>query len=160
MAETASGLLGFITKDVVKLELTATSKKEAIRELTGLLVEAGKVTAGNQKKITEAILAREELGSTGIGNGLAIPHAKASPLVEDMIGAFGRSTEGIEFGASDGEVCKLFFLMISPEDGVQEHLQILRKIASLGRNDHFLKFLERADSADEVLSIFREVEDA
>jgi len=153
-------LVGFITRDVLKLNLEARDKPGAITELLDVLIAAGKVDAENRDALRDAIMKREELGSTGIGAGLAIPHVKASPLVTELVGAFGRSEAGIEFGASDGEACHVFFLMVSPTDGVSAHLQVLRKIASLGRSDHFLRFLQEASSEDEVLAIFEEVDEA
>jgi mannitol/fructose-specific phosphotransferase system IIA component (Ntr-type) len=151
--------LGFITKDVVKLELESTDKAGVIAELVGLLARAGHVEKKDQDAVVQAILKRESLGSTGIGNKLAIPHAKACPHVRQLVGAFGRSSRGIEFGAIDGEPCKVFFLMVSPAGGVEAHLKVLQKLAALGRDDHFCRFLIEARDADEVIALFREAEE-
>lgn len=152
-------VLGFLSEEVVKIDLDRSDKSGVIGELIDVLVTAGKVDAKNRDALELAILEREKLGSTGIGSGLAIPHVKASALVNDMVGAFGRSVDGVEFGSSDGEPVKLVFLMVSPEGGVQEHLQILRKIATLGRNEHYLRFLREATSAAEVISTLEEMDE-
>lgn len=152
--------LGFITDEVICLDLQSVDKEAVIGELVDLLVASGSLSAENRDAVLEAIMERERLGSTGIGSGLAIPHAKASPLVDRMVGAFGRSTRGVEFGASDGEPCSVFILMVSPEDAVQEHIQILRKIALLQRNEHFLRFLNEAGTKEEVRSILQEVSES
>lgn len=151
--------LGFLTRDAVKLEIEATDKNGAIAELVGVLVKTGKVEKKDQDAVVQAILKRESLGSTGIGHRLAIPHAKASPLVQSLVGAFGRSSRGIEYGAIDGEPCKIFFLMISPVGGVEEHLKVLKKLAALGRDEHFCRFLMEAKDVDDLLSILKEVEE-
>lgn len=151
--------LGFLSREVVKLELEATDKNGAIAELVGVLAKTGAIEKKDQDAVVQAILKRESLGSTGIGNKLAIPHAKASPLVKGLVGAFGRSSRGIDFGAIDGEPCKIFFLMVSPASGVEDHLKILKKLAALGRDDHFCRFLGEAKDVDEVLGLFREVEE-
>lgn len=153
-----TGLLDFITAPVIALELEARDKEGAIQELFRLLVAADKLKQGDVGTLVDSVLERERLGSTGIGAGLAIPHVKASPLVDELVGAFGRSTRGIEWGASDGEPCHLFFLMVSPKEGVQVHLQILRKLATLGRSEHFCRFLRVAGTKDEVLATLQEVE--
>jgi mannitol/fructose-specific phosphotransferase system IIA component (Ntr-type) len=151
--------LGFLSKDVVKLELDASDKAGAIAELVAVLAKAGHVDKKDQEAVIQAIQKRESLGSTGIGNGLAIPHAKAIPLVKSLIGAFGRSSRGIDFGAIDGEPCKIFFLMVSPATGVEEHLKVLKKLAALGRDDHFCRFLCEAKDVDEIVGLFKEAEE-
>jgi mannitol/fructose-specific phosphotransferase system IIA component (Ntr-type) len=152
-------MLGFLSKDLIKLKLDASDKNGAIAELVALLTARGKIEAKDQDAVTQAILKRESLGSTGIGHGLAIPHAKASPLVGSLVGAFGRSSRGIDYGAIDGEPCNLFFLMVSPASGVDAHLKILKKLASLGRDAHFCRFLAEAKDEEEVMSLLKEAEE-
>ena len=152
-------MLGFLTKDLIKLKLEATDKAGAVAELVAVLADHGKIEKKDVEAVTQAILKRESLGSTGIGHGLAIPHAKASPLVKGLIGAFGRSTRGIDYGAVDGEPCTLFFLMVSPAAGVESHLKILKKLASLGRDAHFCRFLADAKDEDEVMALLKEAEE-
>jgi mannitol/fructose-specific phosphotransferase system IIA component (Ntr-type) len=151
-------MLGFLTKDVIRLKLSATDKTSVITELVELLAEKGKIEKKDQEAVTQAILKRESLGSTGIGHGLAIPHAKAIPHCQSLIGAFGRSARGVDYGAIDGEPCNLFFLMVSPASGVDAHLKILKKLAALGRDPHFCRFLVEAKDEEEVISLMKEVE--
>jgi mannitol/fructose-specific phosphotransferase system IIA component (Ntr-type) len=158
-AATNERFLGFVTRDVVKLELEAHDKNGAIAELVGLLAKTGKIEKKDEEAVTQAILKRESLGSTGIGHGVAIPHAKASPLVRGLVGAFGRSSRGIDYGAIDGEPAKLFFLMVSPASGVEEHLKILKKLAGLARDDNFCRFLNDAKDVEEVCGLLKEAEE-
>lgn len=153
------GMLGFLTKDLIKLRLDSADKTGAISELVTLLVSRGKVDKKDQEAVTQEIMKRESLGSTGIGHGLAIPHAKASKLVKGLVGAFGRSTRGIDYGAIDGAPCNLFFLMVSPQGEVESHLKILKKLASLGRDAHFCRFLVEAKDEDEVMALLKEAEE-
>lgn len=155
----AEKFLGFLTRDVVKLEIEALDKTGAISELVGLLAKGGKIERKDVDAVTQAILKRESLGSTGIGRGVAIPHAKASPLVKGLVGSFGRSKRGIDFGAIDGEPCRIFFLMISPPNGVEEHLKILKKLAGLARDDNFCRFLLEAKELEDVFSLLKEAEE-
>jgi PTS system nitrogen regulatory IIA component len=152
------GMLQFLTRDVIKLEVKANDKHGVISELVALLAEKGKIDKKDTEAVTQAILKRESLGSTGIGHGLAIPHAKASPHVKSLVGAFGRSARGVDYGAIDGEPCNLFFLMVSPQAGVETHLKILKKLASLGRDANFCRFLRDAKDEDEVASLLTEAE--
>jgi mannitol/fructose-specific phosphotransferase system IIA component (Ntr-type) len=150
-------LLGFLTEDVISLDLKATDRDGVIGELVDLLVEAGKVAAGDRDEIYAQIMEREGLGSTGIGQGFAIPHVKTCDRVSELVGAFGRSAEGIDFNAIDGEPCTLFFLMVSPEEGSASHLRILQKIAGVARNERFVRFLSEASDEAEVVSLLHEV---
>jgi len=153
------GFLRFITKDVVKLELDATDKAGAIAEMVGLLVKAGKVDKKDQEALVQAIQRRESLGSTGIGRGIAIPHAKSSPLVKTLVGAFARSSKGVDFGAIDGEPCRIFFLMVWPVQGGDDPLRVLKNVGKFGRDDHYCKFIEKAKDVDEIIGILREWEE-
>jgi mannitol/fructose-specific phosphotransferase system IIA component (Ntr-type) len=151
--------LGFLTKDVIKLNLDSGDKNGVVGELVDLLAEKGKIDKKDVDGIKQAILKRESLGSTGIGHGLAIPHAKASPHVKGLVGAFGRSARGIEYGAIDGEPCRLFFLMVSHANGVDAHLKILKRLAGLARDPNFCRFLRDAKDEDEVLQLLKEAEE-
>ncbi len=150
-------LLGFLTEDVIELNLRATDREGVIGELVDLLVKAGKVDAADRDAIYEQIMQREGLGSTGIGQGFAIPHVKACEHVNELVGAFGRSEVGIDFNAIDGEPCTLFFLMVSPAEGGSAHLQVLQKIAKVARDERFVRFLSQACNEAEVVSLLNEV---
>jgi len=109
-------------------ELQGTGKKDVLAELTEALVTAN--PALNRDEVIRVLLERERLGSTGIGDGVAIPHGKLKHLDRQLI-AFGLSSKGIEFDAMDGKPARLFFLLIAPEDAVGIHLKTLARISKL-----------------------------
>lgn len=139
----------------VLMNMTAKSKKEAIKELVEPLAETGQVQ--DKKKMVQVLMEREELGSTGIGQGIAIPHGK-SDVVKTLTAAFGLSPEGVPFDALDGEPVHLFFLLVAPEGGAGEHLKALARISSLLKDKYFRKSLMAAKSPEEVLKIIQEEE--
>jgi len=109
-------------------ELRGTGKKDVLAELTEALVTAN--PALNREEVIRVLLERERLGSTGIGDGVAIPHGKLKHLDRQLI-AFGLSRKGVEFDAMDGKPARLFFLLIAPEDAVGVHLKTLARISKL-----------------------------
>lgn len=127
-----------LQEKLIDLKLTGTNKKEIIAELVELVAKSGKLK--DRKAFLKAILEREKLGSTGIGNGVAIPHAK-SKVARGFVLVLGRKDEGIDFGALDGERTYLFFSLASPEDDVGGHLKVLAEIARLIK-DKFIVELE------------------
>lgn len=155
-------LLGFLEEDSILLDVQAVTKEQVIRELVAVLEKNGRLIKKGKvvEDVTKSVLEREKIGSTGFGGGIAIPHVKASPHVKELTGAFGRSSTGVDFGAVDGQPVKLFFLVVSPIDGTAEHLAVLRKLAQLGRNDHFLRFLRNARDEKDVASIIEEMAEA
>jgi fructose-specific phosphotransferase system IIA component len=134
----------------INLELQGTDKSEVIAELVDLVAKSGKIK--NKKACVRSVLEREKLGSTGIGNGVAIPHAK-SKSVRDFILAFARKDDGIDFGALDGEKTYLFFTLASPEDEVGGHLKILAEISRLVKDKFIVDLLRRAKNKKEIVKI-------
>ncbi len=109
--------------------------------------------------VVQALLEREREGTTGIGGGIAIPHAKIDE-VDDLAGGFARTEEGIDFRAVDGEAVNLFFLVLSPEEQAEEQLSALQRITNaIKNNPHLTKFLRRAQTKKEVLELFEEAEE-
>ncbi len=122
----------FICREAILAELQAMDKEGAIREMVQSLCKAGKVEQGEYESIVKAILKREELGSTGIGRGVAVPHTK-HPSVDRLVGSVAVSPQGVDFASLDGEVVHLFFLLVSPPDRPGDHLRALENIcASFG----------------------------
>ena len=105
----------FVTKSSIQAELSATDKEGVVRELVAGLVESGALEADQQDAIVAKVLEREELGSTGIGRGIAVPHTK-HPSVSNPVGTVGLSKAGVDFKSLDGETVQLFFMLISPPD--------------------------------------------
>src|SRR5258707_1240680 len=105
----------FVSTEAIRAKLSADNKEGVIREMTQSLLDAGKVSAAEMDGIVRAIMKREELGSTGIGRGVAVPHTKHAS-VNRLIGTVAVSQEGVDFDSLDGEKVQLFFLLISPPD--------------------------------------------
>ncbi len=147
----------FICRKAIRANLAASDKEGAIREMVQALVEAGEIPADQSESIVKAILKREELGSTAIGRGVAVPHTK-HPSVERLVGTVAVSNEGVDFASLDGETVQLFFLLISPPDRPGEHLRALEKISRHLREDTFRKFLKQAKSAEEIEQLLNEAE--
>ncbi len=146
-------LIDLISPDVVKVPLAGKSKDEVIRELLAVLSGAGRLT--DDRKAYEAVLAREALGSTGLENGIAVPHAKTT-AVTDLTIAIGISAPGIDFQALDGKPSTLFFLILAPPDKSGPHIEALAEIARMTRSTAFCKAIAAARSPAEVVELFRE----
>jgi fructose-specific phosphotransferase system IIA component len=140
----------YITLDMISLNLKAKNKKEALLELSQLL---GVSDAIDDPKVIElALLEREKLGSTGIGKGVAIPHAKTD-FAKRLTIAFGRCNEGINFESLDSQDVKLFFVFASPLSDSSVYLKILARISRLIRDANFRNKLLNAADPQEILNI-------
>lgn len=137
------------------LNLKSNNKKEVLAELVDLAGQSKKLK--NKKAFLAAIKEREELGSTGIGAGVAIPHAKIS-ATKSFVLAFGRKDSGIDFGALDGEKTYLFFALVSPKEEVGGHLKILADISRLVKDKFIVELLKRAKDKKEILKIISTAE--
>jgi PTS system fructose-specific IIA component/PTS system nitrogen regulatory IIA component len=147
----------FVSSDAIRAQLKAEDKEGAIREMIGALLEAGKIAPGEVESIVKAIMKREELGSTGIGRGVAVPHTK-HPSVQRLVGTVAVSSDGIDFNSLDGEKVQLFFLLISPPDRPGDHLRALENISRQLRDDTFCRFLKQAKTADEIRQLLDEAD--
>jgi fructose-specific phosphotransferase system IIA component len=147
----------FICYEAIRAKLNAENKEGVIREMTQALLEAGRIPNGELESIVKAIMKREELGSTGIGRGVAVPHTK-HPSVNRLVGTVAVSQGGVDFDSLDGEKVQLFFLLISPPDRPGDHLRALENISRQLRNDTFCKFLKQAKSAEEIKQLLDEAD--
>jgi mannitol/fructose-specific phosphotransferase system IIA component (Ntr-type) len=147
----------FICRDAIIAKLSALDKEGAIREMVQSLCKAGKVEKDEYESIVKAILKREELGSTGIGRGVAVPHTK-HPSVDRLVGSVAVSAQGVDFASLDGEVVHLFFLLISPPDRPGDHLRALENISRQLRNDTFCRFLKQAKNAEDIQQLLDEAD--
>ena len=145
-----------LNKDSIVAELTARDKKSVLEELVAVLFEHGRVQ--DKEKAVEVLLERERLGSTGIGEGIAIPHGKLKEI-KGIICSFGRTRTGIDFQSIDENPTHLFFLLLAPEDSASEHLQALARLSRLLKDDHLRKRLLEADPQEDMYRIITE-EDA
>ncbi len=149
------GLIREIHGDLIVPELAATSKKEVLEELAGVVQK--KIPTLNADDLLAILMEREHLGSTGIGDGIAIPHGKLKDISE-MIVCFGRSTKGIPFDALDGKPTHLFFLLIAPEDAAAHYLSSLAELSRFLKSSQFRSGLEQARDRDEILTIFAQAD--
>ena len=145
----------FVCPDAIRANLKAEDKEGVIREMAQALLDAGKIAEDQYESIVKAILTREELGSTGIGRGVAVPHTK-HPSVDRLIGTAAVSSSGVDFASLDGEKVHLLFLLVSPPDRPGEHLRALESITRQLRDETFCKFLKQAKSAEDVRHLLDE----
>lgn len=146
-----------LDKSVVSVGLKARGKDDVLSELVDLLVESGCVKKSEKADIFKKLKEREALGSTGIGKGIAIPHAKC-PKIKKMVAALGVSKEGIDFKSLDGEFSHIFFLLIAPGETPGPHLKALAKISRL-LDDKFIRDrVKAAKSSRELLGIIKDEE--
>ena len=147
-----------IPPELVVEDMKATEKKLAIRELLAHLVQLRRISAEIAKKLERAVIRRESQGSTGIGKGLAIPHMKNCSHVSEVMAIFGRAKAGIPFDAIDGEPVHLLFLVISPSGAESDHVAVMKKIASIGRDEKTNRYLTNSEDLASITEIFKEVD--
>lgn len=150
-------LSDFVVNEAIVPELKADSKEAAIRAMVVSLSASGSIKAADQEGIIAAILKREELGSTGIGKGVAVPHTK-HPSVDRLVATIALSREGVEFASLDGDKVHILFLLVSPPDRPGDHLRALENISRHLRNDNFCNFLKQAASSQAVVDLLEEAD--
>lgn len=146
-------LANLLTLEQIIPEMQARERWSAIVELVDLLVRLGRIKATDQETVMAALRQREETMSTGIGFGIAIPHA-SSERVSEVIVAFGRSSAGIEFDSLDNAPVKFVVLFIVPKDQFQTHLRTLAAIAKFLNDRGVRDELANAATAEDILAIF------
>jgi len=148
-----------IPKKAIVPDLKAKDKRGVVAELVkavkGLQGASAKLSVAD---VTNAILERERLGSTGIGRGVAVPHAKSRQLGK-VVGALGRSKSPIPFDAIDGEPVDLFFLILSPENASDEYHQALQSVMQVLKKGSILSFLRNAKGTRDIEEILRDAEE-
>ncbi|HEB30151.1 MAG TPA: PTS sugar transporter subunit IIA [Spirochaetes bacterium] len=145
-------LVDLISPEIVKVPLSADNKPAVIRELVQILKDAGKID--DIDIVLEAIHKREDMGSTGLERGIAVPHAKTGSISTLTI-SIGISPQGIDFNSIDGKPSRLFFLMLAPPDQSGPHIEALAEIARLSRSSAFISTLVSARTPQEVVELFR-----
>src|SRR4030042_2678826 len=146
-------ILDILDKQMIISQLASTSKEGVLRELVRAIAQVEKQV--DENRLMEILLERESLGSTGIGDGVAIPHGK-SKNAKRLLAAFGRSLAGMDFQSMDGKPTHLFFLLVAPEDSAGIHLKALARISRLMKDASFRKRLMEAETGDEMHAIFAE----
>lgn len=145
----------FLNQKAITADLVAKDKEGVIEELIELLVKAGSVQAKDKDKLVKILLNREELGSTGIGQGVGIPHGK-SDSIKELVAAFGLSQHGVDFDALDEEKVYIFFLLLAPEDSAGPHLKALARISRLLKDKYFRDTLKAAKDEKTVLKVINQ----
>jgi PTS system fructose-specific IIA component/PTS system nitrogen regulatory IIA component len=148
----------FLSENSVVYGLKSRDKEGALRELVAAMVEKGLISADLEADCLEALVLRENLGSTGTGRGVAFPHARLDE-VSKLVGVFARSDNGVEFDAIDGEPVFLFFCLFSPKDESTEHVAALSRIAKIMRSPDWCRFLRSGKSAREIFELLLEAEE-
>jgi len=146
----------YIKKELINLNLLSDTKDDTIRELAQLMKSTQEMV--EYELFLEDVFAREKLGTTGIGEGIAIPHARTDAVGQFII-AFGRAADGIEFESLDGKKVNLFFLMGTPKGSVSHYLKILTQLTRLLKNCHFKDKLLEAQDAETVVRLFEGISD-
>lgn len=148
-------IIDFLSKKAIVADIKSTKKVDVIRELVDALIEAGDLDKRNRNKLIDGLMAREALGSTAIGQGIAIPHAK-SDCVTKLVAAFGLSKKGVDFDSLDGEVIYIFFLLLAPQDSAGPHLKALARISRLLKDKYFRDTLRACEDDKAVIKIITE----
>ncbi len=148
-------IMDFLSKKAIVTDIKATKKTDVIRELVDVLIEAGEIEKRCRNKLIDALMTRESLGSTAIGQGIAIPHAK-SDCVKELVAAFGLSKKGVDFDSLDGELAYIFFLLIAPQDSAGPHLKALARISRLLKDKYFRDTLKACEDEKAVIKIITE----
>ena len=140
-------------------DIDATDKDAAIRRMLSHLVSEEKLSEDQAGQVERDVQSREDQGSTGIGNGLAIPHAKNSAAVEGILGVFARTRMPIPYDSVDGEPVQVLFLVVSGTEYADVHVEIMRRIARIARDDKTLRYLATNADAAGAVEIFQEFDD-
>ncbi len=145
-------LTDLITPDAVIADLKVTSKKQALQELAK---RAARLTGLEDRDIFETVLERERLGTTGVGQGIAIPHGKLAQL-DRLYGLFARLSNPIDFDSIDGQPVDLIFMLLAPESAGADHLKALAKVSRLLRDQGTCEKLRGSDGVDAIYALLTE----
>ena len=141
-----------LQKETILADLKATTKKGILEELVAPVSE---IANANPEDLVKILMEREQLGSTGIGGGIGIPHGKMKDIDSLLLG-FGLSRKGVDFESLDGQPAHIFFLLITPENSTGLHLKLLARISRILKDDPFRARLMSASSGDEIFEIIKE----
>ena len=151
-------IMDFLSKKAIVMDIKSSKKEDVMKELVDALINAGEIEKRYRNKLIDALMAREALGSTAIGQGIAIPHAK-SDCVNKLVAAFGISRKGVDFDSLDGDLAFIFFLLLAPQDSAGPHLKALARISRLLKDKYFRDSLRACSEEKAVIKIITE-EDA
>lgn len=144
-----------IKAKAISADLKGMSKEEVIKELVDLLINTNGLEKKHKNKVFEVLMAREALGSTAIGQGIAIPHGKCD-CVKNIVGCLGVSKDGINFDSLDGEPAHIFFLLLAPVDSAGPHLKALARISRLLKDKFIRDSLRSVGDEKSILQIIQQ----
>ena len=148
-------ILDVLLKEAILSDLKADDKKGVLEELVAPVARIADI---NHDYLVKVLMERERLGSTGIGEGIGIPHGKVKDL-ESLVLGFGLSKKGVDFDSMDGKPAYIFFLLLTPENSTGLHLKLLARISRILKSDLFKQKLLGATNQDEIYSIIKEEEE-
>jgi PTS system nitrogen regulatory IIA component len=148
-------ILDVLHKEAIISDLKAVDKQGVLEEL---VMPIASIAGLNQDCLVRVLMERERLGSTGIGEGVGIPHGKLKDLASLVLG-FGLSRKGVDFESMDGQPTHIFFLLVTPENSTGLHLKLLAQISRILKNEFFRQKLMDAANSDEIYSIIQEEEE-
>ena len=151
-------LSDIMVNEAIIPELKARSRDEAIGELVDALAGAGAIPTKDAEDVKTAVLSRERQATTGIGRGVALPHAKLKGI-KRPIGTIGRSSEGIDFSALDSKPVYNVILLLSSPDNPDEHLQAMEVIFKHVQRDMFRKFLRQSETQEAIIDLIKEADE-
>jgi len=151
-------LSDIMVNDAIIPELKARTRDDAIRELVEALASAEAIPKKSVPEVIKAVLAREAQATTGIGKGVALPHAKLKGITSP-VGTIGRSSEGIDFAALDAKPVYSVILLLSSPDNPDEHLQAMEAIFKHVQRDIFRKFLRQSETRESIVELIQEADE-
>ncbi len=150
-------LIEIVVTDAINPSLEARTRDDAIGEMMDMLVAAGNVAESDRDAFVKAVIKRENRGSTGFGNGVAVPHLKQAS-VKQVIAAMANVTDGIDFNALDGRPVNSIVLLLSPEDKPELHLEAMEAVFGSLSQETFRRFLRQASTVDEVVTLLNDAD--
>jgi fructose-specific phosphotransferase system IIA component len=145
-------IMDFLSKKAILTDIKSSKKEDVMKELVDYLIASDDIEKRCRNKLIDALMMRESLGSTAIGQGIAIPHAK-SDCVNKLVAAFGISKKGVDFDSLDGEPAYIFFLLVAPQDSAGPHLKALARISRLLKDKYFRDSLRACTDDKGVIKI-------
>jgi mannitol/fructose-specific phosphotransferase system IIA component (Ntr-type) len=158
MQELRMKLSDIMVSDAIVPDLEAQTRDEAIGELVQALAEAGAIAKKDVEEVTQAVLGRESQATTGIGKGVALPHAKLKGI-RKPVGTIGRSAEGLDFSALDSKPVYSIILLLSSPESPDEHLQAMETIFKHVQRDMFRKFLRQSQTREAIVDLIEEADE-
>jgi mannitol/fructose-specific phosphotransferase system IIA component (Ntr-type) len=146
-----------LSRENVFVDVPPGERDDVLADVVDRLVKSGALPADAATTVLRAVLKRERVGTTGLGRGIAIPHAKTSAVTEPVV-AFARLAEPIPYGATDGQDVHSLFLIVSPAEAGEEHVAVLKWVASIARSDYYARVLRNTSDPDSLHSLFLETD--